>query len=123
MNDTIETLCFGCIGQPGHYLHSRRGIDFRLESTPWGSKLDGGLLTDDYYRADTTPTGHWREHHKDGWTAVSFWDRSGDSRPGCNTTFLAKAELTGEELIELARAQWPHVFSRPGFPQLLRSET
>lgn len=54
---------------------------------------------------------------KDGWTAVAFWDRSGgDTRPGCNSVFLARATLSGGELLHMAREQWPEVWNRPGFP-------
>ena len=85
-----EILYFGWCANHGHDLRSKkRRIDV-YRDTPWGHKLDGGLLTDDYYRADNTPTGKISEHHKDGWTVISFWDRSGDKRPGSNTAFLFK---------------------------------
>lgn len=113
-----EVLCFGCIGVAGHYLHSKVNR-VSHEDTPWGTKLDGGLLTDDYYKADTSVTGKVHEHHLQGWTAVSCWDRSGDDRGGSNTTFLTHADLSGSQLIELAKEQWPEVFARSGFPKLM----
>ncbi len=118
----IEVLCFGCIGVAGHYLHSKTGVNWRNEQTPWGDRLDAFLLTSDYYNHNTAVTGLCSEHHLNGWTAISFWDRSGDSRPGSNTSFLCHAEITAAELLALAREQWPHVFSRPGFPELKLSQ-
>lgn len=104
---------FGCLGEPGHYL---RGADKRIEWNrvhPWGNKIDGGLCEGPkYQRAD----GKMWEHHKDGWTAVAFWDQSGDDRGASNTAFLVHAEVTADELIAAARLQWPEVFARPGFP-------
>ncbi len=114
----IEVLCFGCIGVAGHYLRGSVKRNWRNEETPWGDKLDGGLLTDNYYKCDSTVTGLCSEHHLNGWTAISFWDRSGDSRGGSNTSFLCHAQITAAELLALAREQWPQVFSRPGFPEL-----
>jgi hypothetical protein len=116
----VEVLYFGCYRVPGHCLYSKVTPNMRYEATPWGNSLDSGLLTDDYYGADTEPTGKVVVRHKDGWTAIAFWDRSGDSRPGSNTAFLAKADMTGEELLALARVQWPEVFDRRpgGWPPL-----
>lgn len=117
-NASPEVLYFGCLGGVGHFMHSRRRPgQVRWDATPFGNKLDGGLITDDYYGVDSTPTGEIHEHHKDGWTAVSFWDRSGgDRRPGCNSTFLVNAEMSGDELLALAKEQWPGIFRRPDFP-------
>ena len=113
-------MFFGCTGQPGHHFHCKSDRRFNYDKTPWGAKLDGGLLTDNYYQADTSVTGKVAVVRKDGWTAMSFWDRSGgDSRAGCSSTFLAHAELGAITLLELAKVQWPEIFSRAGFPELI----
>jgi hypothetical protein len=112
---TPEVLFFGCLDVPGHFLYSkRRRINY--EDSPWGTKLDGGLLTDDYARANTQVTQPFIEAHKAGWTAVAFWDRSGDERPGSNSAFLVEADMSAETLLRLSREQWPEVFNRRGFP-------
>ena len=110
-----DVLCFGCIGTSGagHQLRSRTLPHLVWDSTPWDRLIDGGLAP----RRDCV-TGEYVEHHKDGWTAVAFWDRSGDSRPGSNTVFLVATTVTGAELLSAAREQWPAVFARPGFPTL-----
>lgn len=112
-----EVLFFGCRDVPGHYLYAR-GKSIQYESSPWGTALDGGILTPDYYHADKTITGEVAVAHKNGWTAIAFWDRSGDSRPGSNSAFLISEIITGDELLDLARQQWPEIFSRPDFPTL-----
>ena len=32
-------------------------------------------------------------HHKNGWTALSLWDSTIDTRPGCSSTYLAKGTI------------------------------
>lgn len=108
-----QVLCFGCIGVPGHYLYQPNGRSLPLDGQPWGDELDGGLLR------GTIPDkidGQFVTENLDGWTAVSFWDRSGDSRPNSSTTFLINAIIGGDDLLKLARRQWPDLFKRPGFP-------
>lgn len=115
---TPEVWYHGCDGRPGHDLHSKKRM-VRHSEQPWGLSLDSGLLvsSDEYYGCDSTPRGEYKVAQKDGWTAVAFWDRSGgDTRPGCNSVFLVHAIVTGEELLSLARSQWPEIFSRRNFP-------
>jgi hypothetical protein len=102
---------FGCIGESGHYLwvsDMRKSLD---SIGPWGWEIDGGLA----------PAGHGRElvaaiHHLNGWTAVSFWDRSVDTRSGSNSTFLVHANLGFDEIVRLARQDFPGVFKRLSGP-------
>lgn len=118
--DSFEVLFFGCKNTPGHYLHNRRGNCERYEMSPWGTTLDGGLLMTgkDYHsnKPDTMPTGNYVVARKDGWTCISFWDRSGDSRPASCSAFLVKAVISDIDLLTLAITQWPELFARPGFP-------
>ena len=113
----LDIWYHGCYNGAGHHLRSKQIQRPEYHNQPWGYKLDSGLLTDNYYGCDSTPTDKYVTASKDGWTAVSFWDRSGgDERPGCNSTFLVHAEMSGEELLRLAKQQWPEIFSRRGFP-------
>lgn len=108
-----EILYFGCRGEPGHHIHCKRSI-VRLRDTPWNTSIDGGLLA----QTSQSHQGLCIHAVKDGWTAVSFWDRSGDSRPNSNSAFLVREEMTPFRLLELARQQWPDVFARHRFPDL-----
>lgn len=125
-----RTVYFGCVGQAGHYYWARgsggypyrpprvrgeSGVDERNRMTPWGTSVDGGLIT-----------GHVRLRqgeahivHKDGWTALVFEDRSIDSRPGSWSVFCIPAILDGPAALVLAREAFPPIFSRYQFPVVL----
>lgn len=105
---------FGCIGGSGHYMfHASGSPRLSYFQQPW-QKLDGGLQ----------PTGQQVQgpallHHKDGWTALCFWDRSVDGRPGSNSNFLSTGNHTFEEMIELAKKYFPMVMARFNFSIVL----
>lgn len=110
----LDVWCFGCIGQPGHYLRRpNRRLCFDGKAQPWGWDLDGGLCEGE--KRQRTDGTTW-EHHKDGWSAVAFWDQSGDERGASCTVFLVQAEASRDQILEAARIQWPEVWNRPGFP-------
>jgi hypothetical protein len=118
MTQDPNVLFFGCYKVAGHYLY-KRGRAIAYGESPWGTGLDTGILTkgdDKYARPDTSPTGNYTVSRKSGWTAISFWDRSGDDRPGSNSAFLIALDISDKELLSLAAAQWPDIFSRAGFP-------
>lgn len=111
---------FGCIDQPGHYMHSspaprdieeRREVSHFVHSNPWGYDIDGGLCP-----KGPEVEGRAIVRHKDGWTALSFWDRSVDRRGKCNSNFLAVGDLTFDQMVELAKRHFPHVVERFSFP-------
>lgn len=85
---------------------------------PWGNHIDGGIFKDSKAK-DRLGVVHTA--NLDGWTLVAWADRSVDSRHGSHSTFIVEADITPERLIEMAREQWPQVFSRPGFPDLSNS--
>jgi hypothetical protein len=117
-----EVLYFGWTYPAGHHLNrprSRMGVSRRFDEQPWGTKIDTGLCP---APEPKKINGHIAVHHKDGWTAVAFWDRSGDIRPGSCTVFLTGADVSASQLLALARRQWPHVFERNGFPLNKASE-
>lgn len=125
---------FGCVDTAGHYLWKptqwgpRRAFatsDPASEYTPWGrdgAGLDGMLAPHENRRCQYLKNGFGCQcsqtqgitavHHKDGWTAISFWDRSVDKRGGCNSTFLAEGEFNFEEMVELAKVNFPTVMAR-----------
>ena len=109
-----EILYFGCLDEPGHYLHSKRQSRMHCDATPWGYDIDGKILEGSKSYREGIPV----RAERDGWTAVDFWDNSVDSRPGSHSCFLCAATLTTDELLVLARAQWPEVFARRRFPVL-----
>lgn len=47
-----------------------------------------------------------------GWTAIGFWDRSGDQRPGSNTAFIMRGELSFEQAVRVAKHHYPLAWRR-----------
>lgn len=112
-------MYFGCKGNPmGHYLWLPNGgqVNRREEANlPVRlGVLDAGLLPD----LDNREQGDCVLNVINGWTILSFVDRSGDSRPGSNSSFLTEGEWSFTEMVAMARRDFPDVFSRRGFPLL-----
>jgi hypothetical protein len=120
-----EVIYFGCVGGPGHFFFKpglQRGRDIE-SAQPWGWQVDGWLCpgtTVDRFGHPHTPIhqleGDAALHHKDGWTALAFWDRSCDARPGCNSVFLIKGEFDFDGAVREARQAFPEVWRRFKFP-------
>jgi len=96
----------------GHYCHNR-DLSTTFDRPRSGfpilpTILDGGLL----------PTCAERkqglcELWKNGkWTILSFWDQSGDRRPGSNSTFLLEGDYTFEQAVQHSRQIFPSIFTR-----------
>jgi hypothetical protein len=102
---------FGTYRQAGHYFwtegmgHSRYSGD---PPGPWGH-VDGQLAP----AGDVE--GEALLHHKDGWTAIAFANRTDDSRPQSNSAFLFDATLTFDEALEEARKRFSQVVERLSF--------
>lgn len=111
----------GFSGPHGSYVNGRDA----QAVNPWGM-LDGKLAPKDHHgevvfgvddrrraeRAVEYPQGVAALHHKDGWTALSFWDRTGDSRGNSNSTFLFDSVMSFEEAIDAAREHFSALFER-----------
>jgi hypothetical protein len=63
----------------------------------------------------------WHRVEPTPWTVLSFWDRSGDSRPGCCASFLLQGRLGFEAAVEEARRHFPALFERFTFEVHLQS--
>lgn len=120
----MQFFYFGCIGGPGHFMHNsvpdngleaRRATSHFTERNPWGYDIDGALCPNGR-RSGKEVEGEALIHHKDGWTALSFWDRSVDKRGACNSNFLAEGTFTFDEMKKLAEEKFPHVMRRFTFP-------
>ena len=121
----VDVLYFGCIGRAGHFLWSREGTgrpctDRRdRELTQRLGGLDGALC----WNSKSGRYSHERDEteglafvtHREGWTALAFWDRSVDHRGACNSAFVAEGTLTFAQIIRHARLRWPEVWARFSF--------
>lgn len=115
----------GCWGNVGHYLFSEDGSSKLAAIGPFKrGELDCCLcpgyapLGASYAvrKASERPRaqveGEAKLTHRDGWTALAFWDRSVDKRGNSNSCFVIEGTHTFEEMIELARARFPRVMER-----------
>jgi hypothetical protein len=111
----MKVFYFGCYDDKGHHTRAAEGLRLRYtpeerdfaEKNPWGYRIDGGLC-----RSWPQIEGESLIHHKDGWTALSFWDRSIDGRPGSNSNFLAEGTYTFAHMVEIAMKYFPSVMKR-----------
>lgn len=126
MSAERRVLFFGCDGRPGHgwfgpglssvsWRHEVRGV------CPWDSGGIDAMLAprteprqpgDRRVRGEELTQGVAALHHRDGWTALSFWDRTGDSRPNSNSTFVVEGILAFDEVVAVAREHFPQLFAR-----------
>jgi len=107
MTEDLRPVYFGCApgARPGHRLCRRgprtRGCQPSDYGLPWGWEIDSKLAP----RPEVE--FHGALHHKDGWSAVSWWDRRGDSRSNSNSAvFIPEPDLTFDEVIERGRAEF-----------------
>ena len=124
---TTPIYYFGCWSGTGHHLWAPDGRALtRNEPLPPSLRcLDGTLCGDpaladhnrrtgalSWHGIERQPQGVARLHHRDGWTALAWWDRSGDARGGSNSAFVAEGTLTAAEVIERGRVAFPTVWRR-----------
>src|SRR6185503_6006072 len=54
-------------------------------------------------------------HHKDGWTALAFWDSSVDKRIGCVSVYVAQGEFTFDDMVEMAKTRFAKRWNKMQF--------
>jgi hypothetical protein len=107
---------YGCLcgidedhDQAGHYW---RNTDLRMpdrDTTPtvFGRYPDGTLCPEGpQYQGVAKLT------QKDGWTAIGFWDRTGDDRGNSNSNFIVEGTYTFDEMVKLAQEAYPLIWKR-----------
>jgi hypothetical protein len=108
---TRDIYYFGAIGDAGHYLWTEdfghmRGFE-TMQQLPWGYRIYAELCP-----SGEQVEGVARIHHLAGWTALAFWDRSVDHRPGSNSVFIFRGELTFDDAVARAKEKFPDVWAR-----------
>ena len=131
----VDVYFFGCEGRSsGHYLNGRRKSPEALRVAEWSMEralggltqcgkptFDGSLCWNStrqergYDRRDEAEGRAFRTC-REGYTAIAFWDRTGDKRGASNTVFIAYGELTFSQLVRAAKHAWPEVWARFTFP-------
>lgn len=112
----MRSYFHGCTGDgSGHGFHGAHehwtGNLVPRGEVPWGRELDGGLAP----KLAGQTEGVAKLHHKNGWTALAFWDRSGDSRGNSNSVFIFEGTWTYDQVLELAHEHFPESFERFDF--------
>lgn len=123
----VKMYYFGCVETAGHFMWDKN-LHLHISDAhdcPWKADrgdIDGKLqphraacTKKSYCGCGSSPEGKALVHSKDGWTALSFWDRSVDTRGGCNSTFFAKGDFTFETMVQLAKVNFPKVWNRYKF--------
>lgn len=131
----VECYYFGCIERAGHFLWRRQGhgrpLDaYDVENTIrrtvgsldaaavgglcWNSPKSQRDNSSSYDRDETE--GRALLTRRNGWTAISFWDRSVDRRGACNSAFFCQGELTFAQIVRVARHRWPEIWALFTFP-------
>jgi hypothetical protein len=114
---------FGCHRESGHFFwdEAMRHAWDAERVIPW-ERVDGALCPGasqdpDRWWERTRPEveGEAALHHKDGWTALAFWDRSVDHRSACNSVFFAEGTHSFAEMVQIAGAHFPQVWGRFAF--------
>lgn len=122
---------FGPFREPGHFFFTEEGYSFsssKFMDVPWRAEdIDGKLQPgrvlwrDHWIQRGPSTEGLSLLHHKDGWTALSIWDSSVDTRPGCSSTYIAKGTFTFEQMVELAKTRFAERWNRMKFPVVLHT--
>ena len=120
-------LYLGPLQESGHFLFYEGGaqVSWGVVDTicPWKlAEIDGGLQPGcpdpaDRLQRRTRPMreGEALLHHKDGWTALAFWDSTIDTRPGCSSTYIIKGIFTFENMVELAQTRFAERWNKMRF--------
>ena len=129
-------IYFGPWAEAGHFLFQEGGRYFRgllptrFPWDPWSANngIDGQLQTGCFLRDGLWKSGKQEEgeallHHKNGWTALSFWDRSVDKRGGCNSTYFAEGTFTFEQMIQMAKTRFSERWNKMKFEVWLSKKT
>lgn len=107
---------FGCVGDAGHFLWDHLGNRLshsaadRLLSFKF-TILDACLLSPNAPQTE----GLAAVAHIGGWSILSFWDRSVDSRPGSNSSFLMPGTWDYETMSAEAKRRFPDIWNRFNF--------
>ena len=126
----MKMYYFGPWDRPGHYLHDEHGYSRgRAEGAmPWTLGQMDGDLQPHFANCAKTPTYPDRHcncpcgkegpaliHHKDGWTALAFWDRSVDKRGACCSVYLAEGAFDFDQMVALARTRFAVRWNKMSF--------
>lgn len=103
--NTHKVFYFGALDNSGHYLYAPDGSKHYdvLKNNPWGTGLDQKYAPETHGQLE----GYASFYKLDGWSMFSFWDRTIDPRPGSVSAYLAQGDYTFDEMVDLAKENFP----------------
>ncbi len=115
-----EVFYFGCGEEAGHYWFASgwKRVGRKVESVlpALARSIDQDLCPGFAHGRREENVGHARLTHAEGWTFLSWWDRSVDPRTGSNSNLVAKGRFRLEDMLTLARDQFPGLIDRQLIP-------
>jgi hypothetical protein len=106
----VNAFYFGCGERAGHHLwvegerpESAYGMAYR----DWRNMSDGLFPP-----RRTSKQGAAALHFVHGYTVLSFWDYTVDSRPQSNSTFFLPGRMNFDTALAEAQKRFPWVFAR-----------
>lgn len=100
----------------GHFLYENDGYSLRDGDAERIMDMPGcrlfGFLDGLFCPYDTTEQGRYKVNSVPPLLIVSWWDYTGDSRPGSNSNLIGRGFESGEEMIKAAFNQFPKIMGR-----------
>lgn len=111
----MDCYFFGVKEYAGHFLYlgnqkvnqQHLPKDFPVDVYVLDGKLLPPKLPQEQGRAELVHVG--------GWTVLTFWDRSEDKRLNCNSSFLVRGQYDFQEVVKIAKDNYPKIWSRFDF--------
>jgi len=101
---------FMWLPQQRGYMKMRPSREQRAQ-VPWSDgELDSGLAPE--IPGKNQPEGICAIHFEGSWTAMAFWDRTGDKRFNSNSVVLAEGEYTFDEMVDKFRTEFSEIYER-----------
>lgn len=104
---------FGCIGQPGHYWFG--DCNYRGPAIEGVNKQLFAVI-DSTFPPGITTQGIYNDVVVDKVRIVSWWDYTGDKRPGSNSNLVGVGYESAEQMIDDAINKFPQAMSRQPRP-------
>jgi hypothetical protein len=128
---TVEAYYFGCWTAMGHFWRHptnsymnesdiERRIPAALHHSIDSSRCPGKVPGNPYKRRFEEVEGEARLSYVDGWTVLGWWDRSVDHRGNANSNIVARGQWDFASMLEIGRAQFPHIMQRQKRVPVLR---
>lgn len=99
----------------GHALYGPRGTHVNQYDLPPAlslGRLDGGYAPGPFEVRPPQKEGVARTTVVNGYTVLSFWDRTGDARPNSHSTFVVQGRHHMRAALTEAIKAFPEVFER-----------